>query len=85
MNKCQIKEPPFYQCCCNCKSHVEDFCHCTIDRGLRKKKVGCICSIHKGWICVGFVYMDDGHGPAHSGWPEHSCGCELYDAKEKAA
>jgi hypothetical protein len=70
------------QCCCKCKYHIEDFYHCTTAMPLRdeiEKLVGgshCICSMHKGWICM----PPWGH-EAYSGWVEHSIGCEMYEEK----
>ena len=84
-NGCQLKKGPFYQCCCNCLYHLEDKFHCTTHPKLRETSGGdCICSFHKGWICIGF-HAD---GIAHSDWDEHSVGCEMYTSKkpkEKAA
>ena len=76
--KCKMKEQPFYQCCCNCKQHLKDFKHCTVEG---QKGKGCVCGEQKGWICAGF-----GHeGVFVSGWPEHSIGCELYDEIRQGA
>lgn len=76
---CQLKEAPFYQCCCNCRHHLKDNFHCTIHTELRKSSGdNCVCSFRKGWICVGMVFEDPENGRAHSEWPEHSVGCEMY-------
>lgn len=75
---CQLNEGPFYQCCCNCRHHWQDFHHCTIDTAMREAKGGCVCGVPKGWICVGMRIEMDGAGPVHSGWAEHSVGCEMY-------
>ena len=70
------------RCCCNCKYHVEDFWACvTIDRiayaiehDVAAPK-GCVCSLHKGWICTGT-------GRAHSGWKEHGM-CEVHEWRQE--
>ena len=74
-SKCNLlNEPPFFQCCCKCKYHIEDFYHCSTVE-IRK---GCVCSQHKGWIC-----FPPGFNRAHSDWPEHSAGCEMFhDTRE---
>lgn len=69
---------PFRQCCCNCKHHLQDFHHCTTAWDMRESHGGCVCSVPKGWICYGT-------GRAHSGWPEHSIGCEMYSPVKKHA
>ncbi len=59
-------------CCCNCKNHYEDFNHCTTGG---QKENGCVCSEHKGWICL---ISFEGETPrAHSGWSEHGM-CEMH-------
>ena len=75
-SQCQI--PQFGACCCTCKHHVEDFHACSVDIE-RCKKEGCICSKHKGWICLGMNYGKEPR--AHSGWGEHGM-CELHEAIE---
>lgn len=77
-NACQLTEGPFYQCCCNCAKHWQDFHHCAMDDALYAEKGGCVCSVPKGWICAGLFVEGGMKGPLHSGWPEHSCGCEMY-------
>ena len=79
--KCQLAVEPFKQCCCNCVHHWQDFHHCTTKPILRKRLGGCVCSQPKGWICVGM--RADGGDLVHSGWPEHSIGCEMYTPKPK--
>ena len=71
-------------CCCNCQYHKQDFYHCTtIDRiaySIATNKpapAGCVCSLHKGWICTG---MEGEGGGAHSGWSEHGM-CEMHMRK----
>ena len=66
-------------CCCNCKSHIEDFYHCT-SSPIPENVEGCVCSIHKGWICMILI---DGETPmANSGWSEHG-GCEMHTRRVK--
>jgi len=72
---CQ-KEKHQGRCCCNCAWHIEDFHHCTTALELRKEKHGCVCSEHKGWICM----TSEFEGVAHSGWTEHSL-CECHEFK----
>jgi len=71
MNDCAI--PHRGSCCCNCRWHVEDFHHCTTV----PDRKGCVCSEHKGWIC-----MAEGDR-AHSGWSEHGM-CEMHEAKPES-
>src|ERR1035437_7335406 len=66
------------RCCCNCAYHIEDFEHCTTNPTLREEKHGCICSIHKGWICMAPEFERG----AFSGWPEHGM-CEMHEFKVK--
>lgn len=69
MNECWINKPPFYQCCCQCENHIEDKHHpSTTDKSM---------SEHKGWICL-WPFHEEPKRIAFSGWPEHSCGCELF-------
>lgn len=76
---CYLGTEPLFQCCCNCKHHWPDNHHCTTKPALRKKMDNkCICSVQKGWICVGMRMEDGGKGAVHSGWPKHSIGCEMY-------
>lgn len=71
---CQLSAEPFFQCCCNCTMRLTDYKHCSI-HGRRDGR--CVCSEVKGYVCVGFA----SDGAAHSEWPEHSAGCELYAAR----
>ena len=66
-------------CCCNCENHYEDFYHCTTEP--RPEGVeGCVCSTHKGWICMASI---DGEKPrAHSGWGEHGM-YEMHQYKQQ--
>jgi hypothetical protein len=66
------------QCCCQCKFQWIDYHHCTIHSELRAKENKCVCSIPKGFVCVGFMHQGDGSTGVHSEWPEHSIGCEMY-------
>ena len=63
------------RCCCNCRWHIEDLHHCTTAWKMRKEKGGCVCSEHKGWIC-----MPPELEGAHSGWGEHGL-CEMHETK----
>jgi len=67
---CCLKTKPFYQCCCKCEHLLKDTSHPTTD--------GKPISHQIGWICNAFAY----EGIAHSGWTEHSVGCELYTEKK---
>ena len=75
--KCWLKEPPFFMCCCQCVFHVKDYSHPCTD--------GKKASEFKGYACIGFIIEDRFHPDAciHSGWPEHLCGCEMHQAREK--
>lgn len=66
------------RCCCNCKHHIEDLHHCTTNPALREEKKGCICSEHKGWICLAPEMFEERRGGAYSGWPEHGM-CEMHE------
>lgn len=59
-------------CCCNCRWHIEDFYHCATYKGPASQ---CVCSTHKGWIC-----MPPDFGGAHSDWTEHGM-CEMHEPK----
>ena len=59
-------------CCCGCRWHIEDFHHCTTVA----ESGGCVCSQHKGWIC-----MSPESERAHSGWGEHGM-CEMWTVKQ---
>lgn len=71
-NECWLNKLPFYQCCCKCKYHIEDYSHPETDR----KPIFHI----RGYICLA-PEITEGKG-AFSGWPKHSIGCELYTPKE---
>lgn len=71
-DECQ-KEKHKGRCCCNCIYHIEDLHHCTTVKRQAGEK--CVCSKHKGWICM----SED--GKAHSGWTEHGM-CEIHIKKE---
>ena len=75
--KCWLEDELNEQCCCNCAWHFEDYLHCnTIED---RKDHGCVCNIIKGYICI----PPEFEGRMHSGWPKHSCGCEMYTPKDK--
>lgn len=65
-------------CCCNCANHLEDFHHCDVSRpeGIE----GCVCNIHKGWICR-VQFEDTKEIRYHSGWSEHGM-CEMHVLKK---
>jgi hypothetical protein len=73
--ECQ-KENQAGHCCCNCANHIEDFYHCTTALEMRKEKNVCVCSEHKGWICM----PPEFDGAAYSGWAEHGM-CEMHELK----
>ena len=78
MDNCQ-KENWNGCCCCNCENHLEDFYHCTtVPRP--KEKEGCVCSVHKGWICR-MAFYDSGEVYHHSNWAEHGM-CEMHVMKK---
>ena len=81
--RCFLEDPQVHQCCCVCKFHIADYFHCITLPIMRKSledkgKIQCICGIQKGWIC-----FFPGGSRAHSNWPEHSVGCELFKEQEK--
>lgn len=65
-------------CCCNCEHHIEDFYHCTTSPKPDGAE-GCVCSIHKGWICL--ISMEGETPIAHSNWSEHGM-CEMHYPKK---
>lgn len=80
IESCQLEVGPHFQCCCNCKHHWQDFHHCHTAPVLRDAEEKCVCSVPKGYACVVFKVMEPKNGAIHSGWPEHSIGCEMYSA-----
>ena len=81
MTKCQLTVAPFYQCCCRCRHHLPVHYHCTTVQQPteeQKKVAGgdgrCVCGVQKGWACV----LPE-HHRVYDNWPEHGCGCELYE------
>jgi len=81
---CQMKEAPFYQCCCNCiyLKAVHYHC-CTEPTPTEEQKIEagitgrCVCGVQKGWACA----MPESDR-IYDNWPRHSCGCELYTPKK---
>ena len=75
MNKCfqGWPESSAGRCCCNCKFRLTDYLHCTTVGSENHK--GCVCSVPKGFICIGL------EGRAYSGWTEHGM-CELHIWKD---
>lgn len=65
-------------CCCNCCNHYEDFYSC-VSHPKPKGVKGCVCSTHKGWICL--IQFENEEKPrAHSNWSEHGF-CEMHRPK----
>ena len=64
--KCQLNEPPFYQCCCVCES--------------QRKVLDEVSDKFKGkYVCTIFFEMakDDEEKPVLE-CSKHSCGCEMW-------
>jgi hypothetical protein len=78
MSECQLDKEPFKQCCCKCRFHLADHYHCSFDKPHLKAigidTEGCICKHVRGWICAPPEFQ----GRAHSNWPEHDVGCEMF-------
>jgi hypothetical protein len=82
---CGLKDDPnFVQCCCNCKHLYPVHYHCSTEpkpTDEQKKAAGieghCVCGVQKGWAC----HNPEMDGRIYDNWPQHSCGCECYDAK----
>lgn len=72
MNECNLGNLPFpEQCCCICEHHYEDCSHPHTDGG---SILSC-----RGYVCVLPNFLDSERRQAmHSGWPEHSIGCEMF-------
>lgn len=93
---CGLKDDPnFVQCCCNCVYHLPVHYHCghePLPTEEQKKAAGiegcCVCGVQKGWACVCLPMSDDSGASlkglrVYDNWPEHSCGCECYEPREK--
>jgi hypothetical protein len=81
---CWLDDPEWHQCCCNCVHHKPTHEHCTTNPLLRKQLGDlphCICSIQNGWACC---LEFDGKARIYTNWPEHSVGCECYEARVPA-
>lgn len=84
MNTCTLNDPEVMQCCCNC-AHLRPvhFHCCTKPKPTKaqRKKSGvnafCVCSIVKSLACA-----PPESGRIYDNWPQHSAGCELYEAKK---
>ena len=78
-----MTQPPFFQCCCNCIYLKPVFFHCTTEPKptvydiARHGGSRCVCGIQKGWACC-----SPESDRIHDNWGPHSCGCELYTAKD---
>jgi len=71
------------RCCCNCRYHLADYYSCsTVERASDEVKrhyqeIGCVCGIHKGWVCAA-----PESDRVHSDWDEHGM-CELHTFKDQ--
>ena len=72
MSECAISTDG--QCCCQCAHHIPTHKHCCTDPD--RKSGTCSCGEQTGWACVPPEF-----DRAYPGWPEHSCGCELFTQK----
>jgi hypothetical protein len=74
MSECQLTVGPFFQCCCKCVFHLQEYHRCTLEN---HEKGLCFKPKPDKWVCappeLNGVFTD---------WPEHSCGCELYTTEE---
>jgi len=73
--KCGMDDPELKQCCCKCARHLAVHHHCCTSPK-PEGVTGCVC--HKGWACI----MPE-EGVIYDNWPEHSCGCELFEMKRE--
>ncbi|HEY5588398.1 MAG TPA: hypothetical protein VIK86_05515 [Candidatus Paceibacterota bacterium] len=67
-------------CCCNCANHYEDFYHCTTTEKSDIIGDGCVCSVHKGWICI--PPLGESKKIAHSNCGEHGM-CEMHELEKE--
>jgi hypothetical protein len=67
MNKCQLDNPPFYQCCCQCYNRAGLLEDTNVE--------GLIITQHTGFVCT--LRLHDYE--AVEVIAEHSCGCECFD------
>jgi hypothetical protein len=78
--ECRLgKEPWPDQCCCVCKYQLVDHWYRRNMPEELKTEGKCGCEVIRGWICA--VRLDVPH--AHSGWPHHSIGCEMFEKREE--
>lgn len=76
-NNCTLAVEPFNQCCCNCVHLRAVHYHCSIKpRPPDSDPLSCVCRIQKGWACCPPEW-----GRVYDNWPQHSVGCEMYEAK----
>lgn len=70
-NPCNLgADNPFgEQCCCICKHQRPDYGHPHTN--------GESILTQRGWVCD----FPEGEG-VHSGWPDHSVGCEVFEKDE---
>ena len=79
--KCQLKEAPFYQCCCNCIYLRPVHYHCCTEPKPDPKEYNrCCCGVRKSYACAHPEF-----GVIHDNWPKHSVGCECYTTAEQKA
>lgn len=77
MTKCYLDDPDNPQCCCNCEHRLYGVRHCN---GTAKSADGdgCGCKDRIMYLCAAPSF----HPRVYLDWPEHSCGCECYEAKK---
>lgn len=78
MSDCQLKEPPFYQCCCNCVFHLRVDYPCTKENHEKG-----LCFTQQGWACVWPLMDSNPEARVTFPWHEHSVGCELWTPNDK--
>lgn len=84
MGDCQKNNPPFNQCCCECKFLAALNLHEMTVENYDKSKHGCVCDIQVGWVCMVFALMvENGEMPRVQLWKQHSCGCEMHEKRGK--
>lgn len=78
---CTKDDPDVRQCCCQCRYRLTDYHHCSTSPTLRRQTTHCVCGVMRGYICQPSGF----DGKAHSHWPEHSVGCEMFTQKQEGA
>lgn len=75
MSKCQLEEPPFYQCCCVCKHHIR----VAPRSGDHEKTQGYICALP-----LDMTDAERGSEPfVYGNWRAHSGGCECWTDRRR--